>query len=53
MLVALALFYKYSGRGGMYINSCFAHCQSESQDTWFGVDSPRIHNKASEIDCYT
>lgn len=45
MLVALALFYKYSGRGGMYINSCFAHCQSESQDTWFGVDSPRIHNK--------
>ncbi|KAL6127711.1 hypothetical protein ACLB2K_071074 [Fragaria x ananassa] len=45
MLVALALFYKYSARGGMYINSCFAHCQSESQDTWFGVDSPRIHNK--------
>ncbi|KAB1210687.1 hypothetical protein CJ030_MR6G009127 [Morella rubra] len=45
MLMALRVFYRYSRRGGMFINSCFAHCQSESQDTWFGVDSPRIHNK--------
>ncbi|XP_031281075.1 pectin acetylesterase 9 [Pistacia vera] len=45
MLLALRLF-NYSRRGGMFINSCFAHCQSESQDTWFAVDSPRIHNKA-------
>ncbi|MQM15191.1 hypothetical protein Taro_048130 [Colocasia esculenta] len=30
---------------GLYINSCFAHCQSELQDTWFAPDSPRIHNK--------
>ncbi|KAJ7969943.1 Pectin acetylesterase [Quillaja saponaria] len=44
MLVALRLF-KYSRRGGMFINSCFAHCQSELQETWFGVDSPRINNK--------
>lgn len=66
MLLTLRVFNKYSSTGGMFINSCFAHCQSESQDTWFGVDSPRIHNKtiaeavgdwyfsrrvAKEIDC--
>nr|GLL28173.1 pectin acetylesterase 9 isoform X6 [Ipomoea trifida] len=45
MLAALRVFYFYSRRDGMYINSCFAHCQSETQDTWFAVDSPRIRNK--------
>ncbi|XP_039831983.1 pectin acetylesterase 9-like isoform X4 [Panicum virgatum] len=30
---------------GMFINSCFAHCQSELQDTWFAPDSPMIHDK--------
>ncbi|KAL5567982.1 hypothetical protein UlMin_024557 [Ulmus minor] len=45
MIVALYSFYQSSRRDGMFINSCFAHCQSESQDTWFAVDSPRIHNK--------
>ncbi|XP_016477464.2 pectin acetylesterase 9 [Nicotiana tabacum] len=45
MLEALRVFYEYSRRGGMYINSCFTHCQSETQDTWFAVDSPRINNK--------
>ncbi|GFY83336.1 pectinacetylesterase family protein [Actinidia rufa] len=45
MLAALRLFFEYSRRGGMFINSCFAHCQSESQDTWFAPNSPRIHNK--------
>ncbi|TKV95064.1 hypothetical protein SEVIR_9G336500v4 [Setaria viridis] len=51
---------------GMFINSCFAHCQSELQDTWFAPDSPMIHDRkiaevigdwyferdaAKEIDC--
>ncbi|KAG5533782.1 hypothetical protein RHGRI_027838 [Rhododendron griersonianum] len=45
MLSALRLFYVYSRRGGMFINSCFAHCQSESQDTWLAANSPRVHNK--------
>lgn len=45
MLSALGFFFASSRRGGMFINSCFAHCQSESQDTWFAVDSPRVHNK--------
>lgn len=49
MLVALYSFYKNSRRDGMFINSCFAHCQSESQDTWFAVDSPRIHNEVGSI----
>ncbi|XP_027352131.1 pectin acetylesterase 3-like isoform X1 [Abrus precatorius] len=29
---------------GLFINSCFAHCQSERQDTWFADDSPLINN---------
>ncbi|XP_065869508.1 pectin acetylesterase 9-like isoform X2 [Euphorbia lathyris] len=45
MLVALRHFFKRARRGGMFINSCFAHCQSESQDTWFADGSPTIHNK--------
>ncbi|KAF3432976.1 hypothetical protein FNV43_RR24078 [Rhamnella rubrinervis] len=50
MLLALRSFYNLSRRGGMFINSCFAHCQSETQDTWFGIDSPRIHNKLPRFD---
>ncbi|MCL7042943.1 hypothetical protein MKW94_012578 [Papaver nudicaule] len=45
MLKALLFFYEYSKTGGMFLNSCFAHCQSESQDTWFAPDSPRVHNR--------
>lgn len=45
MLETLRPFYTNSTRGGMFINSCFAHCQSESQDTWLAPDSPRVHNK--------
>ncbi|KAJ8748483.1 hypothetical protein K2173_003380 [Erythroxylum novogranatense] len=30
---------------GLFINSCFAHCQSQRQDTWFASDSPLIGNK--------
>ncbi|KMZ57509.1 pectin acetylesterase, family CE13 [Zostera marina] len=26
--------------GGLFINSCYAHCQSETQETWFAEDSP-------------
>jgi hypothetical protein len=52
MLLALRVFFTNSRRGGMYINSCFAHCQSESQDTWFGADSPRIHNKVLQLNSY-
>ncbi|KAI3519482.1 hypothetical protein L1887_08641 [Cichorium endivia] len=45
MLTALRSFVFYSKRGGTFINSCFAHCQSESQDTWLAPDSPQMHNQ--------
>ncbi|XLT01474.1 hypothetical protein HN51_050825, partial [Arachis hypogaea] len=48
MLATLRPFAIYLGRGGMFINSCFAHCQSESQDTWFEDDSPRINKTIAE-----
>ncbi|KAL0907665.1 hypothetical protein M5K25_022087 [Dendrobium thyrsiflorum] len=44
MLTALSIF-ESSRNEGMFINSCFAHCQSELQDSWYAEDSPRIHNK--------
>ncbi|XP_072996648.1 pectin acetylesterase 12-like [Typha latifolia] len=34
-----------SKENGLFINSCFAHCQSERQDTWYQDDSPTISNK--------
>lgn len=49
MLLTVRVFIKYSYRGGLFLNSCFAHCQSESQDTWFGAGSPRIQNKVPFI----
>ncbi|XP_058754135.1 pectin acetylesterase 2-like [Vicia villosa] len=30
---------------GLFINSCFAHCQSERQETWFADDSPLLEDK--------
>lgn len=38
-----------SSQNGLFINSCFAHCQSERQDTWFADDSPVIGNKAIAV----
>ncbi|XP_048336789.1 pectin acetylesterase 3 isoform X1 [Ziziphus jujuba] len=38
--------FSMSSQNGLFINSCFAHCQSERQDTWFANDSPRLGNKA-------
>ncbi|CAN1762422.1 Pectin acetylesterase 6 [Linum perenne] len=34
-----------SKQNGVFINSCFAHCQTERQDTWFADDSPVLHKK--------
>ncbi|GMN52174.1 hypothetical protein TIFTF001_021321 [Ficus carica] len=38
-----------SSQNGLFINSCFVHCQSETQDTWFADDSPVIGNKALSV----
>jgi len=48
MLDAIKVF-SSSNQNGLFINSCFAHCQSERQDTWFADDSPRIGNKVWPI----
>ncbi|CAA2959492.1 pectin acetylesterase 12-like [Olea europaea subsp. europaea] len=48
MLNAVKGFAK-SQQNGLFINSCFAHCQSERQDTWFADESPVIGNKAVAI----
>lgn len=45
MLKAIRHF-SMSKQNGMFINSCFAHCQTERQDTWFADDSPVIGKKA-------
>jgi hypothetical protein len=36
-------------KNGLFINSCFAHCQTERQDTWFADNSPTVGNKAIAI----
>lgn len=38
-----------SQQNGLFINSCFAHCQTERQDTWFADNSPVLHNRVSAI----
>ncbi|KAK9920094.1 hypothetical protein M0R45_028656 [Rubus argutus] len=44
MLHALKPFSK-SNRNGMFINSCYAHCQSQFQLTWYADNSTIIGNK--------
>lgn len=44
MLNAVKSF-SWSRQNGLFINSCFAHCQSERQDTWYSNNSPQLHNK--------
>ncbi|KAE8099400.1 hypothetical protein FH972_017385 [Carpinus fangiana] len=44
LLEALGEFQK-SKEGGMFINSCFVHCQAWMPSTWHSPKSPRINNK--------
>ncbi|CAF2113547.1 unnamed protein product [Brassica napus] len=44
MVLALNSF-SASPQNGLFINSCFTHCQSEIQDTWFVQDSPKLNGK--------
>ncbi|KAM7459713.1 hypothetical protein LguiA_036707 [Lonicera macranthoides] len=43
-LSALARLGSSTSRG-MFINSCYAHCQTEMQETWLRNDSPLLGNK--------
>lgn len=38
--------FSMSRQNGLFINSCFAHCQTERQDTWFSNNGPQIGKKA-------
>lgn len=44
MLSSVKVFGKFR-KNGYFINSCFAHGQTERQDTWFAPGSPHIGNK--------
>ncbi|KAL8195903.1 hypothetical protein R6Q57_025393 [Mikania cordata] len=46
-LRALDGFFGTSSPRGMFINSCYAHCQTEIQETWFMSDSPMLSNKSN------
>jgi len=37
--------FSMSEQNGLFINSCFAHCQMERQDTWYAYNGPQIGNK--------
>ncbi|XP_024031225.1 pectin acetylesterase 5 [Morus notabilis] len=44
LLMALSDFQK-NKEGGMFINSCFAHCQTWMAETWHSLNSPQINKK--------
>ncbi|KAL4191514.1 hypothetical protein AMTRI_Chr07g80860 [Amborella trichopoda] len=44
-MIATLRSFNTSKTRGIFINSCFAHCQSESQDTWLGEKSPSVRHK--------
>ncbi|THU50475.1 hypothetical protein C4D60_Mb06t20620 [Musa balbisiana] len=49
MINALQGRFSTSSKNGLFINSCFAHCQSYNQDTWYADDSPTIGNKKDSL----
>ncbi|XP_010920600.1 pectin acetylesterase 5 isoform X2 [Elaeis guineensis] len=44
LLNALSDF-QHNRNGGMFINSCFIHCQTMSNITWHSPNSPKVNNK--------
>nr|GMC93692.1 pectin acetylesterase 5-like [Ipomoea batatas]GME17509.1 pectin acetylesterase 5-like [Ipomoea batatas] len=44
MLRTLGEFQK-NAEGGMFINSCFIHCQTWITDTWHSPNSPKINSR--------
>ncbi|XP_078446727.1 pectin acetylesterase 6-like [Wolffia australiana] len=44
MLNAIKSFSTVS-QNGLFINSCFVHCQTEEPETWFSSGSPALKNK--------
>ncbi|KAL9675306.1 hypothetical protein QQ045_003508 [Rhodiola kirilowii] len=45
LLNALSDFQR-NKQGGMFVNSCYIHCQTWMGETWHSANSPRINNKS-------
>ncbi|KAL7133833.1 hypothetical protein ABFS83_12G166700 [Erythranthe nasuta] len=37
--------FRQNPKGGLFVNSCFVHCQTWAAGTWHSPTSPRINNK--------
>ncbi|THF94384.1 hypothetical protein TEA_021361 [Camellia sinensis var. sinensis] len=44
--------FQQNKEGGMFINSCYVHCQTWMTETWHSSNSPRINSKGSDIRLY-
>ncbi|PRQ22218.1 putative pectinacetylesterase/NOTUM [Rosa chinensis] len=45
--------FSMTSENGLFINSCFARCQSERQSTWFADDDyPLLENQAIALFCW-
>jgi hypothetical protein len=38
-----------SSTRGLFINSCFVHCQTEIQEIWFAPGSPALGDKVNAL----
>jgi len=47
-MVNLVKGFAMPSKNGVFLNSCFAHCQTERHDTWFAQNSPAIKNKVRQ-----
>uniref|UniRef100_A0A7N0T5J2 Pectin acetylesterase n=1 Tax=Kalanchoe fedtschenkoi TaxID=63787 RepID=A0A7N0T5J2_KALFE len=45
LLNALSDFQKHHDEGGMFVNSCYIHCQTWMGETWHSPSSPRIDGR--------
>ncbi|XP_038973371.1 pectin acetylesterase 5-like isoform X1 [Phoenix dactylifera] len=41
--------FQHNRNGGMFIDSCFIHCQTISNITWHSPNSPKINNKTYKL----
>lgn len=42
-----------SSSKGMFINTCYTHCQSEDQSAWFGKPTSKLYDKVKcSFTCY-
>ncbi|KAJ3669581.1 hypothetical protein LUZ60_011531 [Juncus effusus] len=44
-MVSVLQSFSGSRKNGVFLNSCFAHCQSGAQETWYANNSPVLQNK--------